>query len=48
MLSGEEGRSYGDKPEALGTTFSTLPHACTPELLSPHLSEVQGDKVHNS
>ena len=37
MVSGEEGCAYGDKPEALGTTFfhsSLHAHTHTPESLS--------------
>ena len=39
------GRTYGDKLEAPGTTFSHFPytHAHSPESLSPHLSEVRGE-----
>ena len=38
------GHTYGDQPEAPGTTFPIFPkHAHSPESLSPHLSEVRGD-----
>ena len=43
MLSREEERTYGDKLETLVITFFHIPYTHSPELLSPHLSEVRGD-----
>ena len=41
--------TYGDKPEAPGTTFPTFPiHAHSPESLSPHLSDERGAKANSN